>query len=131
MAIVDRVKNILITPKTEWDVIAGETTPTAQLITGYVLPLAAVAAVAHFLGSVFVGTGMGVGVGMDSLRSSALRATLPRRAPRETRRETRTTARRSRSRKNCIWLAKIDHGQPCSYPLSNASCHLPQLSKFL
>src|SRR4029079_18929942 len=28
MNIVDRVKNILITPKTEWEVIAGETTPT-------------------------------------------------------------------------------------------------------
>lgn len=59
MNIVDRVKNILITPKTEWDVIAGETTPTATLFTGYVLPLAAVAAVAQFIGSVFVGTGMG------------------------------------------------------------------------
>ena len=59
MNIVDRIKNILITPKTEWDVIAGESTPTAQLITGYVLPLAAVAAIAQFIGSVFVGTSLG------------------------------------------------------------------------
>src|SRR5215510_15967782 len=59
MNIVDRVKNILITPTTEWDVIAGESTPTATLVTGYVLPLAAVAAIAHFIGSVFVGTSLG------------------------------------------------------------------------
>lgn len=54
MNIVDRVKNILLTPKTEWDVIAAETTPTQQLIVGYVLPLAAAAAVAGFIGSFFV-----------------------------------------------------------------------------
>jgi len=34
MSLVDRVKNILVTPKTEWDVIAAESTPTAGLITG-------------------------------------------------------------------------------------------------
>jgi hypothetical protein len=59
MNIVDRVRNILITPRTEWEVIAGESTPTAALITGYVLPLAAIAAVAQFIGSVFVGTSLG------------------------------------------------------------------------
>lgn len=59
MGIVDRVKNILLTPKTEWPVIAGEPTPTAKLITGYVLPLAALAAIATFIGSVVVGTSLG------------------------------------------------------------------------
>jgi hypothetical protein len=59
MNIVDRVKNILITPKTEWDVIAAETTPTAALVTGYVLPLAAISAVAYFIGICLVGTSMG------------------------------------------------------------------------
>jgi hypothetical protein len=56
MKAVDRAKNILITPKTEWDAIAADTTPTKQLLVGYVLPLAAVAAVAAFIGQVFVGT---------------------------------------------------------------------------
>ena len=56
MALVDRVKNILLTPKTEWDVIAAEATPTASLITGYVLPLAGVAALATFIGYCLVGT---------------------------------------------------------------------------
>lgn len=59
MKLIDRVKNILITPKTEWDAIAADATPTAGLITGYVLPLAAVAAVAAFIGQVFIGVSAG------------------------------------------------------------------------
>lgn len=55
MSLVDRVKNILITPRTEWDVIAAEAKPTQALITGYVLPLAAVAALAAFIGQVLIG----------------------------------------------------------------------------
>ena len=55
MGLIDRAKNILLTPKTEWDAIAADTTPTPGLITGYVLPLAAVAGVAAFIGQVFVG----------------------------------------------------------------------------
>src|SRR5260221_10268236 len=55
MNLIERAKNILITPRTEWDAIAADATPTAQLITMYVLPLAAVAAVAGFIGQVFVG----------------------------------------------------------------------------
>jgi hypothetical protein len=58
MSLVDRVKNILVTPKTEWDVIAAESTPTAGLITGYVLPLAAIAALASFIGYSLVGTSL-------------------------------------------------------------------------
>jgi len=58
MNIVDRVKKILLTPKTEWDVIAAESTPTQQLVVGYVLPLAAVAAVAAFIGQVVIGVSM-------------------------------------------------------------------------
>ena len=74
MNIVDRVKNILLTPKTEWDVVAAESTPTATLITGYVLPLAGISAAAYFIGVCLVGTslpfvgtwrmGIGWGLGM-------------------------------------------------------------------
>jgi len=56
MSLVERAKNIILTPKTEWAVVAGETTPDAQLITGYVLPLAAVAALAAFIGMSLIGT---------------------------------------------------------------------------
>lgn len=55
MKLVERAKNILLTPKTEWDAIAADATPTKDLIVTYVLPLAAVAAVAAFIGQVFVG----------------------------------------------------------------------------
>src|SRR5437868_8015748 len=51
MNIVERAKRIIISPKTEWDVIEGESTPTQQLLVGYVLPLSAVAAIASFIGS--------------------------------------------------------------------------------
>ena len=56
MNIVDRVKNILLTPATEWDVIAAETTPQKTLILNYVLPLAAFAAIMHFISLSLVGT---------------------------------------------------------------------------
>ena len=59
MSLVERAKNIIVTPKTEWPVIAGETTAPAQLITGYVLPLAAVAAIAGFIGLSLVGAVLG------------------------------------------------------------------------
>src|SRR5712692_8486402 len=58
MDIVSRVKNICLSPNTEWPVIAGETTSTGNLITGYALPLAAIGAVAGFIGGSLVGTSM-------------------------------------------------------------------------
>ena len=69
MNLIQRAKNIIITPKTEWGVIAGETTPAQELIVGYVLPLAAAAAIASFIGTaIFVGllgsiVGARVGIG--------------------------------------------------------------------
>jgi len=51
MSIVDRVKNILMSPKTEWPVIAGETTTTQALYTGYIMILAAIGPVALLLRS--------------------------------------------------------------------------------
>ncbi len=55
MDMVDRVKKICLSPQTEWSVIATETTPTASLITGYVLPLAGVGAVAGLIGRSLIG----------------------------------------------------------------------------
>jgi hypothetical protein len=42
--LLERVKNILLAPKTEWPVIEAEPTTPAQLYTGYVMPLAALPA---------------------------------------------------------------------------------------
>ena len=56
MNLIERVKNILITPKTEWDVINGETATTQSLFMSYVLPLSLVAAVGSLLkGLLFAG----------------------------------------------------------------------------
>ena len=47
--LLQRIKNILISPRTEWTVIAGEQTAAAQLFGGYVVPLVVFAAVLNFL----------------------------------------------------------------------------------
>jgi hypothetical protein len=51
----NRIKNILVTPKTEWPVIAGEGKSHITVLTGYVLILAAIPAVAAFIGYGLVG----------------------------------------------------------------------------
>jgi hypothetical protein len=56
MNIVERAKNIMLTPKTEWDAVAADPTPTQGLVTGYVLPLAALAAIAGFISAAVIGT---------------------------------------------------------------------------
>ena len=55
MDIVARAKNICLTPNTEWQVIAGETSPPVALITEYVVPLAAIGAVCGLIGGSLVG----------------------------------------------------------------------------
>jgi hypothetical protein len=57
MAMIDRIKNILITPKTEWPVIAAENTTTADLLKNYVAPLAAIPAICGFIGGSLIGYG--------------------------------------------------------------------------
>ena len=61
MNLIERAKNIMLTPKTEWDAVAVDPTPTATLVTAYVLPLAALSAVAHFISSAVIGTSIPFG----------------------------------------------------------------------
>ncbi len=56
MDLTTRAKNIITTPNTEWPVIAQEQTSTGSLITGYVMPMAAIGAVAGIIGGSIVGT---------------------------------------------------------------------------
>jgi len=58
MNIVDRVKNICLSPNTEWPVIEAEQTDTATLYKSYIAPLAAIPAVFGFFGLVVVGLTM-------------------------------------------------------------------------
>ncbi len=55
MAMIERVKNICLTPSTEWSVIEGESTPPGALLGGYAAPLAAIGAVAGFIGGSVLG----------------------------------------------------------------------------
>ncbi len=55
MNLIERVKNILISPKTEWEKINGEEQSLASLATGYVLPLAIAGAVCAFIGFGLIG----------------------------------------------------------------------------
>lgn len=59
MNLIERAKNIIISPVKEWDVINNEQPNTSQIITGYVLPLAGVAALAAFIGYGLIGFNMG------------------------------------------------------------------------
>jgi Yip1 domain len=56
MGMIDRIKNICLTPNTEWPVIADENTQATTLIASYVLPLAAIGAIAGFISSSLIGT---------------------------------------------------------------------------
>lgn len=49
-SLIDRAKNILLNPKAEWARIATESTQIGPLLMGYVLPLAAIGALASVIG---------------------------------------------------------------------------------
>lgn len=61
MNLFDRVKNLLLSTATEWEVIKGETWSTSDLFTKYAIILAAIPAAAGFLGYSFFGTSYGFG----------------------------------------------------------------------
>jgi len=54
---IDRIKKIILSPKTEWPVIETEPTTTAQLYRGYVIPLVAFSALMSFVRLSIVGIG--------------------------------------------------------------------------
>jgi hypothetical protein len=55
MALVDRVKNILLSPKQEWAVIDAEPTVPVDLYKQYIMPLAAIGPVAGMIGATVFG----------------------------------------------------------------------------
>jgi len=54
--LIARVKNILLTPKTEWPAIAGETETVQSLYLNYILVLAAIPAVFSFIKNSILGS---------------------------------------------------------------------------
>jgi Yip1 domain len=59
--LLQRIKNIMLTPKTEWPVIAAETTSIKQLYLGYIMPLLAAVAVISFIRMSVIGVSMPFG----------------------------------------------------------------------
>ena len=53
--LVERVKAILLTPRTEWPPIAAEATTAQDIYMRYVAPLVAIGIVASFIGHVLIG----------------------------------------------------------------------------
>jgi hypothetical protein len=54
-----RVKNIILSPSTEWPVIAAEASSASAIYLRYVAPLVAIGVIATFLGQTLVGTSAG------------------------------------------------------------------------
>lgn len=59
MNLVERAKNILITPKTEWAVIKNEESSSADLFTKYAMILVLIPVIATFIGQSIIGISMG------------------------------------------------------------------------
>ena len=66
MNLIDRAKNILLNPASEWEVISSETSTSAELFSQYAVILAAIPAVAGFIGYYLIGLSLG-GYGMIQL----------------------------------------------------------------
>lgn len=73
--LVARAKAMLLTPKTEWPVVATEPTTVADLYKGYIVPLAAIPAIFGFLKMSIIGTSvmfagtvrLGIGTGLSQM----------------------------------------------------------------
>jgi hypothetical protein len=69
MSLVDRAKNIIMTPKTEWAVIAAEEPNANSVFMSYALPLILLSAAASFIGHGFI---WGAHYGLGGLGGSAI-----------------------------------------------------------
>jgi len=58
--LIERIKNILFSPREEWEKIKAETTGIAQVMTGYAVLLALIPAIFGLLGYSLIGVSMGV-----------------------------------------------------------------------
>src|SRR5690554_4082688 len=58
VGLIDRVKSILTSPRSEWPVIAAEPASVSGLYTGYIMLLAAIPAVSGFIKGSLIGHGV-------------------------------------------------------------------------
>lgn len=57
--VIDRAKNILITPKNEWLLVDKEQTKPSVILTSYILPMLSIGAIATFIGQGLIGRNLG------------------------------------------------------------------------
>jgi len=76
MNLVDRAKNIMFNPKQEWEAIKAESTTTGDLYTKYAVILAAIPAIAGFVGYSMFGLSWGFGTIRIAASSSILWAVI-------------------------------------------------------
>ncbi|RKY91687.1 MAG: YIP1 family protein [Ignavibacteriae bacterium] len=73
MSLIDRAKNIMLSPKTEWEAVANEEPNVQQILVSYVLPLALIPTVAIIIGWGVIGVwgftsfNYGIAVGLVQL----------------------------------------------------------------
>jgi hypothetical protein len=67
MNVMDRAKNIVLTPRTEWAAIDAEPTSVNDLYKAYVIPLALIPAIAGFIGVSLIGVSI---PGLGTVRTS-------------------------------------------------------------
>ncbi|MPM53009.1 hypothetical protein SDC9_99773 [bioreactor metagenome] len=70
MEIINKVKNILLNPKTEWETISEKNDTHVKVLTAYLIPLALIPTIAGFIGYGILGYGMFVGIGVRYALSS-------------------------------------------------------------
>uniref|UniRef100_A0A7C4XVU8 DUF1282 domain-containing protein n=1 Tax=candidate division WOR-3 bacterium TaxID=2052148 RepID=A0A7C4XVU8_UNCW3 len=56
---VDKIKGILFSPKTEWEKIKSEPLTMGQVLTGYAVPLALIPAICGLIGNTLIGVYVG------------------------------------------------------------------------
>ncbi len=64
MALIDRAKNMILTPKTEWAAVAAEEADAMKVFTSYAVPWIIIDAVCAFVGHAFVWGGHYPGAAM-------------------------------------------------------------------
>ncbi len=68
MDTIERVKNIILSPKTEWKVIEAEEMTASKLLTSYLILLALIPAIASFIGFGLIGYNvLGIHIGSISV----------------------------------------------------------------
>jgi hypothetical protein len=72
MNLVERVKGILLQPKSEWSTIEGEPGSAGYLIPNYVAIVAAIPAVCTFIGTSLIGMGYRISLGLGLARAIAV-----------------------------------------------------------